>query len=94
MYGHTVVDMARMQYGSAARGSLGENYYLGTWRDYEDSMEDVCAGVLIVGVCKILYPRTLNVGADNVERLATGAKRVGSDGKREKLKMVRLLRQA
>jgi hypothetical protein len=37
-----VVDMTRMQYGEAGRGTYGENYFLGTLEKFLSSMKRVC----------------------------------------------------
>ncbi|TVY58054.1 hypothetical protein LSUE1_G009562 [Lachnellula suecica] len=40
-----VVDMTRMQYGTAGRGTYGENYFFGLWDDYNKSMAKICSGI-------------------------------------------------
>ncbi|KAH8747093.1 hypothetical protein F5882DRAFT_422573 [Hyaloscypha sp. PMI_1271] len=44
-----VVDMTRMQWGEAGRGSLGELYYLGSVAGYYRAMENVCDDIEEVG---------------------------------------------
>ncbi|CZR58252.1 uncharacterized protein PAC_08143 [Phialocephala subalpina] len=44
-----VVDMTRMQWGEAGRGSFGETCYLGTEAGFVDIMANVCDGVKEVG---------------------------------------------
>ncbi|PVH72699.1 hypothetical protein DL98DRAFT_609844 [Cadophora sp. DSE1049] len=39
-----VVDMTRMQYGEAARGPYGENYFLGTDAEFLMSLKEICDG--------------------------------------------------
>jgi hypothetical protein len=43
-----IVDMSRMQYGAAGRGSYGENYFLGTIDDWIESMKNICAELIKV----------------------------------------------
>lgn len=74
---YIVVDMARMQYGEAGRGTLGESYYLGTWGNFAGSMQKICDGVTPFGnLGTLLNLENLYIGADNMERLAAGARRV------------------
>lgn len=40
-----VLDLTKMQYGSAARGSRGEVYFLGRLGDYKQEMEGLCGTV-------------------------------------------------
>ena len=40
-----IVDMTRMQYGKAARGLCGENYFLGSLDEFTSSMKKICEGV-------------------------------------------------
>ena len=44
-----VVDMTRMQWGQAGRGSLGELYYLGSVAGYYRAMKNVCDDIEDVG---------------------------------------------
>jgi len=44
-----VVDMSRMQWGEAGRGSFGELYYLGTTDKFFEIMENVCDDIEEVG---------------------------------------------
>lgn len=46
---YLVVDMTRMQYGTAGRGLYGENYFLGTLDSYVSSMGKICERLIDVG---------------------------------------------
>jgi hypothetical protein len=44
-----VVDMSRLQYGEAGRGKHGENYFMGTMKEWFGSMKKICGEVSVEG---------------------------------------------
>ncbi|KAL5317838.1 hypothetical protein ACEPPN_014938 [Leptodophora sp. 'Broadleaf-Isolate-01'] len=48
-----VVNITRMQYGEKARGPLGENYFMGSGKDFAASFEPICESIklrVVLGV--------------------------------------------
>lgn len=66
-----IVHMTRMQYGNAGRGCFGELYFLGSEREYLDSMGEICGNVEQVGkgACDVFE-------SEHTELLKACAKRV------------------
>lgn len=67
-----IVDMSRMQYGAAARGSYGDNYFLGSFSDFDDSMKNICTELI-----KIETSRRVDIqDVEEDKRLKSCAQRV------------------
>jgi hypothetical protein len=68
-----VVDMTRMQYGEAGRGLYSENYFLGTFSEFKESMKKICDETKDSGM---IHPKFSNSGNDNELRLKACATKV------------------
>jgi hypothetical protein len=68
-----VVDMTRMQYGSAGRGIYGENYFLGTLDDYMKSMKKICNDLKVANISEKIFIAT---GSETETRMKACAKKV------------------
>lgn len=69
---YIVVDMHRLQYGSAGRGTFGENYFAGMYDEYVESMSGICGDLVNTSVAAKTYG---NGEVKNTERIKACAKR-------------------
>jgi hypothetical protein len=72
-----VVDMARMQYGEAGRGTYGEPFFLGTLVDYHGSVWKICEGFEVMDNLTSFQ----EVGTNDEMRLKLVQKGYGSVGR-------------
>lgn len=68
-----VVDMTRMEYGDAGRGTYGENYFLGTLDGYMKSMRRICVDPELVNTWDACHTA---LGSEAETRMKACAKRV------------------
>ncbi|XMA09495.1 hypothetical protein WAI453_002286 [Rhynchosporium graminicola] len=68
-----IIDMTRLQYGDAGFGTYGENYFLGSYGDYSESMKGICGELKLKSIVGRTAGR-LN-DPDNQARVKTCARR-------------------